>query len=446
MKKLLAMWMICVIFLLSVNVQSVFAFKEKIEFSFNGLHYIYYLEPNIKTSKQFDINFEINKFNRFGTKEERKKLLERMLDCGFDEEIAINYLFPNMNSVVSRMEKSINTQPQNAKLNISTNSEKVFNITKEKFGIVVDKEKIYKQICEKFLKGENMCLVVPTTRIEPEILAKDYAVFTNLRADFSTSISTSSLDRKHNIKNAMNALNKVEIYPNQVFSFNKIVGERTENNGYRNAKIIVNNEFVEGVGGGVCQVSSTLYNSALLAGLEVLEANKHSVQVGYVKFGFDAMVNFGSSDLKFRNNTSEKITIITSMNNEKIRIRIFGEDMKNVKYKLKNEILNVVEPIEEQIVDEKGEYVDKVIFNDESFILKKQIKGMDVKSYREKYIGDNLVSSELLRTDKFKVKNGVRVFGAKERETKKRNIIRFFDLILVWFMVFGSLGRCNQHS
>jgi len=288
--------------------------------------------------------------------------------------------------------------------------------------------------------------VVPTTRIEPEILAKDYAVFTNLRADFSTSISTSSLDRKHNIKNAMNALNKVEIYPNQVFSFNKIVGERTENNGYRNAKIIVNNEFVEGVGGGVCQVSSTLYNSALLAGLEVLEANKHSVQVGYVKFGFDAMVNFGSSDLKFRNNTSEKITIITSMNNEKIRIRIFGEDMKNVKYKLKNEILNVVEPIEEQIVDEKGEYVDKVIFNDESFILKKQIKGMDVKSYREKYIGDNLVSSELLRTDKFKVKNGVRVFGAKERETKKRNIIRFFDLILVWFMVFGSLGRCNQHS
>lgn len=410
--------MICVIFLLSFNVQNVFAFTEQVEFYFNGRHYIYSLEPNIKTSKQFDLNFEINKFNRFGTHEERKQLLARMLDCGFEKEIAINYLFPNINKVIKKIEKSVNTQPQNAKLILNTNTEKVFHISKEKSGQVVDKQKIYEQICFNFLNNKNLRLNVPTTLIQPKITTKEFSVYSNLRADFSTSIATSSADRKHNIKNAMNSLNKVEVLPNQVFSFNKVVGKRTEDNGYRNAKIIVNNEFVEGVGGGVCQVSSTLYNSALLAGLEILEANKHSVQVGYVKYGFDAMVNFGSSDLKFRNNTNEKITIITNTYDTKIRIRIFGEDMKNVNYKLKNEIINVVEAGEDIIVDEKGEYADKVLFEDESFILKHAHKGMEIKSYREMYVDGNFVSSEILRHDKFSVKNSVRVFGCKPREKK----------------------------
>ena len=93
----------------------------------------------------------------------------------------------------------------------------------------------------------------------------------------------------------------------------------------------------DGVGGGVCQVSSTLYNCALLSGLEIIEANKHSKQVSYVDYGFDAMVNFGSSDLKFKNNTNEKIIIVTNCSNSNLRIRIYGETLSNVKYKLKNE-------------------------------------------------------------------------------------------------------------
>ena len=211
-------------------------------------------------------------------------------------------------------------------------------------------------------------------------------------------------------------MNKVEIAPNEIFSFNKTVGRRTAENGYREAKIIVNNEFVEGIGGGVCQVSSTLYNSALLAGLEIVEANKHSKQVGYVKHGFDAMVNFGSSDLKFRNNTNQKLTIITNFSTNFARNRIFGENMQNVKYKLKNEITNIVEPIEEIVVDKNQEHFEKVKYEDECFILKKGNRGMEVKSYREKYVNNILVSSELLRHDKFKVQNTVKVYGALKHE------------------------------
>ena len=78
--------MLCVIFILSLNVQSVFCFSEQIEFYSSGKHYVYCLEPNIKSSKQFDLDFEINKYKRFGTKEERIKLLSEMLNLGFDKE------------------------------------------------------------------------------------------------------------------------------------------------------------------------------------------------------------------------------------------------------------------------------------------------------------------------------------------------------------------------
>ena len=418
MKKALPIVMLCVIFILSFNIQKVFAMDyEQIDFYYDNKIFSYSLVNNIKTSSQFDVNFEINKYKRFSSKQERIKLLTKLIKAGIEQEVAINYLFPNLNKTITKIEKAINTKPQNAKLKIDSSSEKVFHITKEKEGKYVDKQKLYGEICNSYLNGKDLYFNVPICKVQPEIYSSQLKKFSHKRSDFSTDISSSSADRKHNVKNAIYALNKVEIMPNEVFSFNKKIGRRTQENGYRNAKIIVNNEFVDGVGGGVCQVSSTLYNSALLAGLEIVEANKHSKQVGYVKYGFDAMVNFGSSDLKFRNNTNQKLTIISNYETNKIRIRIYGEDLNNVEYKLKNEIIKVEQPLEEVVLDIEGKYQDKVMFEDESFQLKKPSRGMEIKSYREKYVNGLLVYKQLLRYDKFKVQNGVTVFGVKPRGT-----------------------------
>lgn len=390
-------------------------YNETLEFYYNGKVFSYQLSSNIKHSKQFDINYQINKYNRFASKESRKEILLKMIQSGFDEQIAINYIFPNLENTFKTMEKTINIKPKNASLSIDSNSSKVFNLSKETIGVEMDKIQLYKDICKNYLNDKNLVFKIPTKKIQPEILAKDYKKYTNLRADFSTDISSSSPDRKHNIKNALLSLNKLEIYPNQVFSFNSIIGKRTKENGYREAKIIVNNEFVSGVGGGVCQVSTTLYNSALLAGLEILEANKHSKQVGYVKYGFDAMVNFGSSDLKFRNNTKEKIIIITNYTPNKTRIRIFGESLDNVEYKLSNEIVSLTHPSEDIIYDTKQEYLDKIEYEDEYFYLKKATVGMEIKTFRETYINGVLSKKELLRFDKFKAQNAVKIYGTKKR-------------------------------
>ena len=303
------------------------------------------------------------------------------------------------------------------KINEKTNS--VFTITREKIGVLVDRTELYENIFTSFIDKNEHTFSIPVKTISPAITEKDLKKFTNLRADFSTNISTSSPDRKHNIKTALNSLNKTELPPGEIFSFNNTVGRRTAANGYRQAKIIINNEFVDGIGGGVCQVSTTLYNAALLAGLEIVEANKHSKPVGYVKNGFDAMVNFGSSDLKFKNNTNEKLTIITNYSNSSIRVRIFGENMQNITYSLSSEVFNLTEPKEEILIDVNKEYLDKVVYNDESFILKKASMGFEVKSFREKSVNGEPCSKEILRHDKYQAQNGIKVYGNKKENSLK---------------------------
>ena len=389
---------------------------EKIEFNFNGRVFVYSLNKNKKKSSVFSVDSLINSYNRFGSNEERLQLFKNMLVAGLDKGVALNYIFPNLNIKLKEIEKNIFVKAKDAKLNINSNSEKVFSITPEVIGRQLNYGALYNEISNRFLAGEKLTFNLPIIESEPNLKAEEYKKFTNLRADFATSIASSSADRKHNVKNALASLNRVEVLPGEVFSFNKVVGRRTAENGYRTAKIIVNNEFVDGLGGGVCQVSTTLYNACLLAGLDVVEANKHSKQIGYVKYGFDAMVNFGSSDLKFKNNTNNKIVIITNYSSNSARIRIFGESLGEVSYKLKNDILNVVEPEVEVKVDEDGKYLDKVVYEDESFYLQQAARGMEIKSYRQKLINGKVVSEEFLRHDKFVKQNAIKIVGAKKRE------------------------------
>ncbi len=389
--------------------------ENDLEFYLDNKTFNYDYKKNIKKSSQFDLDYELNKYSRFSTSEERKILMRKMVALNFDNFVIVNYLFPSLDDLILKMEKTIFVAPKNANLKINSDSEKVFFITPEVVGRKLDREKLYKNIIDNFLLNKPLKFKLPLIKLNPEIVSGDFEKFAHLRADFATDFSSSSIDRKHNIKNALTSLNKIEIAPSQIFSFNKTIGRRTKENGYREAKIIVNNEFVDGIGGGVCQVSTTLYNSALMAGLQIVEANKHSKQIGYVKYGFDAMVNFGSSDLKFKNNTNEKITIITSYKNNKARIRIFGSK-PNCTYKLTNEIVSVTEPNEQILIDEKGEYLDKVQYEDEFFYLKKGTRGMEVKSYRETYRNGELIKRELLRLDKFKPTDAVKVYGTKKRK------------------------------
>jgi len=235
-----------------------------------------------------------------------------------------------------------------------------------------------------------------------------------VRSSFQTSFSTSTNERKHNIKLGAKALNNVFLDVGEEFSFNKTVGERSEKRGYKTAKIIVNGEFVDGVGGGICQVSTTLYNAVLLAGLKVTEYHPHSLQVSYVAPSFDAMVNSSSADLRFINNTYNPIIINTVVTDDIIKVIITGEELDCV-YKRKSVIKGYVEPDDyELVVDEKGEYPE--LYEGESLIIKNPKNGVKSEGVIIKEVDGREVFSKVIRKDSYKPIKGIKVLGTKKME------------------------------
>lgn len=142
-------------------------------------------------------------------------------------------------------------------------------------------------------------------------------------AEFSTKIHNKAEERQNNITITCRALNGKEIKPGETFSFCNTVGEATTSKGYKEAEIYVDGEKKQGLGGGNCQVSTTIYNAVLqIPELEVVERHAHSNHVTYIEEGKDAAVAYGSYDLKFKNNSQDTIKIIMENTENDVIARI----------------------------------------------------------------------------------------------------------------------------
>lgn len=142
---------------------------------------------------------------------------------------------------------------------------------------------------------------------------------------YSTSFSSGDSGRNHNILLSSNSIDGKLVMPGEVFSFNDATGLRDRANGYRESIVIVNKKPVLGIGGGVCQTSSTLYNALSSTGIEIVERHNHSLPVGYVPLGQDATVADYSLDFRFRNNFDYPIFIKSDIVGNTVQIRIYGE-------------------------------------------------------------------------------------------------------------------------
>lgn len=245
-----------------------------------------------------------------------------------------------------------------------------------------------------------------------------------LRAEFFTSYPASSDERKHNIKVAAKSLDNVLIDVGAEFSFNYTVGERTEKRGYKQAKIIFNGKFIDGIGGGVCQVSTTLYNAALLAGLDITEFHPHSLPVSYVAPSFDAMVNSGSADLRFVNVTHNPIFIKTFTDDVTLKISIYGEPMTE-KYVRQSRITQEIPNDKyEVLIDEKGEFPD--LFLGEKKVISYGRSGYKSEAVLIKTINGKAVSSKLLRKDVYRAVSGIIIEGTRIKESQETALPQVF--------------------
>lgn len=143
-------------------------------------------------------------------------------------------------------------------------------------------------------------------------------------SSFSTDILTDDNDRENNIEITCSKINEYVVEPGDTFSFTKTVGKATHDKGYEEANVFdANGNTIKGLGGGNCQVSSTLYNAVLEAdGLEVVERHPHSSKVYYVPEGKDAAVAYGSVDFKFKNNNDYSIKIYAESDSKEVRIKL----------------------------------------------------------------------------------------------------------------------------
>ncbi|HCQ5597662.1 VanW family protein [Clostridioides difficile] len=242
--------------------------------------------------------------------------------------VVINYDKNKLKAEMEKIAKEIDVDVKDATLDIS--GEKV-KVIPDSDGLKMDISKSMENFDNQTKKGnyKNELVVKATpAKVKKEQLAN---IDTNL-GTYSTTFKTSQINRSINIKLATDSISNVLLMPGETFSFNKHTGKRSKENGYKSAPVIMEGEMEEDYGGGVCQVSSTLYNSVLYAGLEIVNVKNHTIPSSYVPKGRDATVADSGIDFLFKNNLKHAVYIKNYVSGNQIVCNIYGsaEDKQNI--------------------------------------------------------------------------------------------------------------------
>ncbi len=210
-------------------------------------------------------------------------------------------------------------EPRNARLGTVEGESK---IEPEVTGVSFDKT-----LCRDLLKNaQQSTIIVPLIYTHPEITAEKLGanLFKDVLSEKTTFLNAGLVNRTANVRLAASKVNETVIAPGEEFSYNNVVGPRTTDLGYKMAKVYVQGKIIDDVGGGICQVSSTIYLAALYADMEIVKRSNHQFTVGYVPLGQDATVSYGSVDFKFRNNTNYPIKILSLQEKNYMKVTILG--------------------------------------------------------------------------------------------------------------------------
>lgn len=279
--------------------------------------------------------------------------------------------------------------PVNAKISFEPESEQIFTIQEGKNGRMINGEKLKKEVQKALLIGKNRVIINGEIK-KPEVSANDLKKQTFLRAEVVSDYSFSGDERKQNVLLATSFISGTVVEPNQQFSFNQVVGLRSEERGFLPAKVILDGHFTEGVGGGVCQVSTALYNCALKAGLTVTSVSGHSLKVSYALPSLDAMVSDYFSDLVFVNNTPLPIYIKGQADGSKLTFQIYGEKLKYYY----EPVSVITEIIENKVI------IKPKITGEERDVLGKN--GIKSEGYLYVYSDNKLIETRKIRQDIYK--------------------------------------------
>lgn len=309
--------------------------------------------PDVKTESTYYIENDklILKNGTKGVEIKKDELKDSILESLSDIqnsksiiEIPVNNVNPekiNIEKIASEVKK----EAKDAYI-----SENPFEIHIEQNGIELA---ISNEEAKKIVEEEKEEYVIPLKITEPSITVADLGdkAFIDKLATFSTNYDASNVNRNNNLVLAAQKLNGTIVNPEEVFSYNKTIGERTISAGFREAKAYAGGDIVLDVGGGICQLSSTLYNAVLLANLNVTERHNHYFKTAYVPAGRDATVSWGTLDFQFENNRKYPLKIEATAGDGVVTVNIWG-------IKQNDDYTVVIDSKETSLIEREEEKVD----------------------------------------------------------------------------------------
>ena len=269
-----------------------------------------------------------------------------------------------------------------------------FTVYPEVEGIDFDVEKAKEMIAAE-VKDEYVIELIIT---KPKVTLEDIGTeaFPDRLSTFSTRYNAADKDRTTNLVIACQKLNGKVLMPGETFSYNETLGPRTYAAGYRNGKIYENGQVVDGLGGGICQISSTLYNAALMSDMEIVERRNHQFVTSYVNAGRDATVVYGLTDFRFKNTRTYPVRLVASAKGGVATVSIYGikEPDREYTYSFKTETVSTI-PYTTKYVE------DSSLAEGKEVVTQSGTNGLVSKTYMTKMLNGKVISTKLLSTDTY---------------------------------------------
>lgn len=313
----------------------------------------------------------------------------------YHADVGVYYDSQKIVMALNQIKRKIDKTPVNAKV-IYKNG--IIKHSKDENGLLLDVDNNLLLVENYILKKNFDEIFLRVDEITPKISYKSIVNVNHVLSSFKTVFDSSVENRSHNISISCEKINGTILMPGEIFSMNAALGPRTAENGYKEAKVILQNELVDGMGGGVCQVTTTLYDAVLLSMLEIIERTPHSLVPAYVQPGQDATIADDYIDFKFQNNKDYPISISTSVRGGVITVYILGINDKDIKK------VKLVSKIVKEYTPEKDEIVfDDSIQDNEKLLVRAHKNGCLADLYRQIFdIDGRLLKEERISENRYK--------------------------------------------
>lgn len=309
------------------------------------------------TLAEAGVQYEADSFRRAVMKLSDGNLLERVSNRWHFEKNFVIEAHWDPASMKSKLNKAWEQEnfgvPINATRRISSNDQIVYTPEISAFRLDWDTltKRLVSMIPQDFNRLENpsnvpLILQLPFILTRPEVTIqhlKEEGIERKIM-EFSTSLNSSSEGRLFNVKSAAQATDGLILKPGDVFDYGKIVALAEDKYGFREAPVILNGKLVPGIGGGICQVSSTIYSAAIRTGMDIVERRNHSLPVRYLPKGQDATFATGSINFRFRNNTGKHLLIHVTVQDQTLTVKFFGTFPTDVQYDIESLTIETLTP------------------------------------------------------------------------------------------------------